>query len=112
MQDCVLHLLCSSLISLKMCSHSVCACIGVGSDRAGRAVHALPIFQHTTIFINIKTNKSVMCVPCTAVALPYLLPTPLVCPYLETSGAHALLLCMLVNVENMCTHSSPTTNTE
>ena len=47
-----------------------------------------------------------------AVALPYLLPTPLVCPYLETSCAHALLLCMLVNVVNMCTHSSPRTSTE
>ena len=67
MQDCVLQLLCSALISLKMCSHSVCACIGAGSGRAGRAV---PIFQHATILNKIKTwliNKSVMCVPCTAV---------------------------------------------
>ena len=70
MQDCVLQLLCSILISLKMCSHSVCACIGIGSGRAGRAMHVLPIFQHTTIFIKIKTwliKKSVMCVPCAAV---------------------------------------------
>ena len=55
MQDCVLQLLCSTLITLKMCSHSVCACIGVGSGRAGRAVDALPIFQHTIMFIKIKT---------------------------------------------------------
>ena len=115
MQDCVLQLLCSTLISLKMCSHSVCACIGVGS---GRAMHILPILQHTIILIKIKTwlIKRELCV-CralllVAVALPYLLPTPLVCPYLETSCAHALLLCMLVNVVNMCTHSNPVTSTD